>query len=587
VFFAKDHKTRDMFDPLARFGPHRRSRLEKSWAKLFREEILPVLPVHKLSPHYSGVTGSPTKDLYAMLGVMLLQQVHDLTDEEAVDQVAFNLKWQYALGISEEKEKEAYVCPKTLWTMRDILARENLSGVIFETVTDKLAKLFCVDTTRQRLDSVHIFSNMRHLGRIGLFVRVIKTFLVNLKRHHEELFAVLAKEMTEKYLKKSGESLFSMVKPSESERTLAALGDDLFFLAERFRQEEAVAGMSSYKVLVRVLREQCTVEEDAGTKAKTVRIKPNKEIASDSLQNPSDPDATYCGHKGQGYQAQVMETYCPAPAGEDDDTQGKGLSLITHVSVEPAHVSDAHALLPAIKDVEERGLLPAEVLADSLYGSEKNVEGAANRGVEVVAPVPGGQKESKSAYLSDFTYCADGAIERCPTGHAPLEDIACGKHREVVFSVENCLGCPARPRCPVKSVRRGYGFSYDKKQVKMARRRAAEKTASFRDRYRYRSGIEGAFSALDRLTGIKRLRVRGMKAVRYCVTLKAAGVNLFRAVAVWNPERGGKPAGSPPITGIRGLTGHFFHGCVRLARSLHGIISFGSFCHPIKVASAA
>ena len=586
MFFAKDHKTRDMFDPLARFGPHRRNRLEKSWAKLFREEILPVLPVHKLSPRYSGVTGSPTKDLYAMLGIMLLQQVHDLTDEETVDQVAFNLKWQYALGISEGKEKEAYVCPKTLWTMRDLLARENLSGVIFETVTDKLAKLFSVDTAHQRLDSVHIFSNMRHLGRIGLFVRVIKTFLVNLKRHHGELFAALAWERTEKYLKKSGESVFSMVKPSESERTLAALGDDLFFLAQRFREEEAVAGMSSYKLLLRILREQCTVEEDAGTKGKTVRIKPNKEIASDSLQNPSDPDATYCGHKGQGYQAQVMETYCPAPAG-DEETQGKGLSLITHVAVEPVHASDAHALLPAIKDVEERGLLPAEVLADSLYGSEKNVEAAAAMGTEVVAPVPGGQKESKSAYLSDFTFCAEGAIERCPTGHAPLEDTACGNHREVVFSVENCLGCPARPRCPVKSVRHGYGFSYDKKQVKMARRRAREKTASFKDRYRYRSGIEGTFSTLDRRTGMKQLRVRGMEAVRYCVMLKATGVNLFRAVAVWNPERGGKPAGSPPITSIRGLTSHFLPGCVRLAQSLHGIFSFGSFGHPIAAATAA
>lgn len=587
MFFVKDHKTRDMFDPLSRFGPHRRNRLEKSWAKLFREEILPVLPVHKLSPHYSGVTGSPTKDLYAMLGVMLLQQVHDLTDEEAVDQVAFNLKWQYALGISEEKEKEAYVCPKTLWTMRAILARENLSGVIFETVTDKLAKLFCVDTTHQRLDSVHIFSNMRHLGRIGLFARVIKTFLVNLKRHHEELFAVLAKEITEKYLKKSGESVFSMVKPSESERTLAALGDDLFFLVERFREDEAVAGMSSYKVLVRILREQCTVEEDTGTKGKTVRIKPNKEISSDSLQNPSDPDATYCGHKGQGYQAQVMETYCPTPADDGDEAQGKGLSLITHVSVEPAHVSDAHALLPAIEDAKERGLGPTEVLADSLYGSEKNVAAAAAMGTEVVAPVPGGEKKSKSAYLSEFTFTEEGGIANCTMGNAPIEDVARGNHRETVFAVEHCLGCPKRKECPVKSVRNGYGFSYDKKQVKMARRRAAEKTAVFRDRYRYRSGIEGAFSALDRLTGMKQLRVRGMKAVRYCVTLKAAGVNLFRAVAAWNPERGGKPAGSPSITGICDPPGHFLHGCVRFARSLHEIISFGSFGHPILAASAA
>ena len=585
MFFAKDHKTRDMFDPLARFGRHRRNRLENSWARLFREEILPVLPVHKLSPHYSGVTGSPTKDLYAMLGVMLLQQVHDLTDEEAVDQVAFNLKWQYALGISEETEKEAYVCPKTLWTMRDILARENLSGVIFETVTDKLAKLFRVDTTHQRLDSVHIFSNMRRLGRIGLFVRVIKTFLVNLKRHHGELFADLSTERTEKYLKKTGESVFSMVKPSESERTLAALADDLFFLVQRFGEEKAVAGMSSYTALVRVLREQCTVGEDAGTKGKTVRISPDQEIASDSLQNPSDPDATYCGHKGQGYQAQVMETYVPA-AGADGE-KAPGLSLITHVAVEPAHASDANALIPAIEDAKERGLGPMEVLADSLYGSEKNVAAAAAMGTEVVAPVPGGEKKSKSSMLSEFTFTEEGGIANCPMGNAPVEDVAHGNHREVVFSVEHCLGCPHRKECPIQSVRNGYGFSYDRKQVKMARRRAAEKTAAFRNRYRYRSGIEGAFSALDRLTGVKQLRVRGMKAVRYCVTLKAAGVNLLRAVAVWNPEQGGKPSGAPPIPGIRGLAGAFLHGFICLARNLHGIIPFGSFTHPIPAASAA
>jgi hypothetical protein len=33
-------------------------------------------------------------------------------------------------------------------------------------------------------------------------------------------------------------------------------------------------------------------------------------------------------------------------------------------------------------------------------------------------------------------------------------------------------------------------------------------------------------------TGVKRLRVRGLKAVRFCATLKAIGVNIFRATAV-------------------------------------------------------
>jgi hypothetical protein len=47
-----------------------------------------------------------------------------------------------------------------------------------------------------------------------------------------------------------------------------------------------------------------------------------------------------------------------------------------------------HALLLAIKDVEERGLLPAEVLADSLYGSEKNVAAASAVGREDWPTVP-------------------------------------------------------------------------------------------------------------------------------------------------------------------------------------------------------
>jgi hypothetical protein len=208
-------------------------------------------------------------------------------------------------------------------------------------------------------------------------------------------------------------------------------------------------------------------------------------------------------------------------------------------------------------------------------------------GTEVVAPVPGGEKNGKSARLSEFALTEAGGIANCPMGYAPVEDVARGNHREVVFSVGHCFGCKRKKECPVKSVRHGYGFSYDRKQVKMARRRAREKTASFRDRYRYRAGIEGAFSALDRLTGVKQLRVRGMDAVRYCVTLKAAGVNLFRAVAVWNPKRGGESAGSPRDTGIRGLRDHVLPRIVCLARRLHIFFVSCLADHSIPAASAA
>lgn len=69
--------------------------------------------------------------------------------------------------------------------------------------------------------------------------------------------------------------------------------------------------MISYRLHHRGLTEQCVVE-NAGSATEKVRVKPNAKVASDSLQNPPDPDATYSGHNGQGYQAQIMEAYAPS-----------------------------------------------------------------------------------------------------------------------------------------------------------------------------------------------------------------------------------------------------------------------------------
>jgi len=75
-----------------------------------------------------------------------LQQTHDLTDAQSVEQLAFNIQWHYALNITEESDSAKYMCPKTLWNMRNIIVENGLETVISESVTDKLATVFNVDT---------------------------------------------------------------------------------------------------------------------------------------------------------------------------------------------------------------------------------------------------------------------------------------------------------------------------------------------------------------------------------------------------------------------------------------------------------
>jgi hypothetical protein len=533
MIYIKDHKTHDMFDPFPSLGPKRKQRIEDSWAKVFREHILTTLPVEKVFSKYDPVFGAPTKELYSMLGLMVIQQMHDMTDEEAVDQFAYNLQWHYALNITSTADADAYVSPKTLWNMRELLIERDLYQVIFEEVVTKLADVFKVDVAKQRFDSVHIYSNMRHLGRLGLFVKTTKKFLVNLKRNHKDLYDSLETAITDRYMTKQGDAVFSMVKPSESINTLATLANDVFTLVERFRGNEPITGMTSYQLLARLLKEQCIVER-VDTHTTQVSVKANKDVPSDSLQNPSDPDASYDGHKGKGYQVQVAESYSTS---EDTDT----LNLITSVIVEPAHKSDVHATIPLIEATEKLGLKPETVLADTPYGSDENCEKAKTMGVELVAPVMGKLTEDTIS-LTQFTMNNENEITSCPAGCKPEKTRSKDDNHTALFSKKTCRGCSRKNACPTMPGKKGRYLRYDDKAIRLAQRRAREDTPEFRDRYRFRAGIEGTMSQLDRLTGFKDLRVRGLSAVSFAAFLKAAGINIIRAAAFRNRENGKAPA---------------------------------------------
>ena len=529
MIHVKDHKQRDMFNPFAHLGPKRLALLESSWAHMFREEILHNLPAEKLYPLYHEFRGRKTKELYTMLGLVLIQQMEDCTDKDAVDNFALNLKWQYALNITDDSDIASYVSPRTLWHLREVVAELGLQDSLFENVTAALRKLFDLDPSKQRLDSVHIFSNMAHLGRIRLFVRTIRTFLVNLKRHHAGEYEGLG-EIVLRYDKKS-DGAFA-VKPTESAKKLVELGDDCFFLVERFKGLSAVAAMDTYKQLVRLFTEQCIVEKATDCDHVQVMVKANKDVPSSSLQNPSDPDAGYCGHKGKGYQMQVMETY------SENKSQP---NLITHINVEAAHQSDANALLPAIEDAAKRNLAPTELLADTLYGSDDNVETAKKKEITVIAPVMGA-KECPIA-LADFTYNDADQIIACPLKQSPTQ-IKTGDHggRKVYFDKAICDKCNRQSDCPIKREKKNCTISYDAKSLRLSRRRQREKEEAFIEKYRYRSGIEGTMSDLDRITGLKHLRVRGMPQVRLAATLKATGINIHRATAFKNRQKREKGA---------------------------------------------
>jgi len=527
MIHTKDHKNMPLLDPWEFLGPKRRKLMERSWAGLFRKHILNQLPVSKLKPFFSAGFGRPTKELYSIAGAIVLQQMHDLSDEQTVCQVAFNQQWHYALDITSTSDQATYLCEKTLWNFRTIMTRNNLDAEIFNRTTEKLAQVFSVATEKQRLDSVHIKSNMRHLSRIGIFARSIHRFLINLQRHYHDRLAQVASETADRYLSPKALGCFSMVKPSESATTLEQVSRDLFSLVQLFSADRQVRAMHSYKLLERVLREQCTVVESNDDAPAPVTVKAPRQIGQDSLQNPSDPDAGYSSHKGKGYHVQIMETYTEET---DPEKKSQQLNLITHVAVEPASAHDANALLPAIASTQARGLEPEQVLCDAAYGGEDNCQAAREQGVKIVSPVMG--TAEKTHGLVSFTFGDQGQVLHCAQGQTPLKVKKHKGRHSAAFSAEHCSRCPFVSQCNVKKGKKHYHLHYDDKARRCAQRRAHEQTDAFKDRYRWRAGVEATMSEYDRRTGVKQLRVRGLQAVRFCAVLKAVAVNIFRATAV-------------------------------------------------------
>jgi hypothetical protein len=317
--------------------------------------------------------------------------------------------------------------------------------------------------------------------------------------------------------------------------------------------------MDEYRLLERLLEEQCHVgkkgdgrpeadDDDAGEGRVPIAVKEPKEVRSDSLQSPHDPDVTYSGHKGKGYEVQVAET-----CDEENATQ-----IITHVEVTPSSGSDSEVTVPVIDALGGRGIGPKELWGDTSYGSGRNAVEAERRGTELVSPVGGTAPQEVQldgpVRLTAADFEIDVTARRpavCPAGRqavAEYEDEDAPERVEIHFARPVCELCPLRPRCPVRWRRRpelargwsakgAYVLSTDLFKVNIARRRRAEASGEWRKRYAVRAGIEGTNSELKRRHGLGRLRVRGGERVRLSVYLKALACNVKRMISVRLTEK--------------------------------------------------
>jgi len=505
----------DSFNPVLTVQTQRL--LLDDWPGVFRHVILELMPVEQLGSHLHATMGRPSKELYSMAGLLLLMELMDWTKQEAMYEYCFNMAVHYALNL-EPVAQDLSVRTLERYIVR--FEEEELASKVMHDVSVHLIKLLDIKIDQQRLDSTHVFSNMASFGRTRLMGVAIKRFLTQLKRHDSKAYELLDEQLRKRYEPGVNQLFAGTKKDSESRRLLRQqVAEDMYLLIRRFADTAEHAGRDTYKSMDRIFHEQCEVHEE--------KVCVKKKTGGNVMQNPSDPGATYDGHKGPGYQVQLSETCHP-----DNEVQ-----LITCALPQTAVESDTTATSEVLDSLEESELLPREMFADTHYCSDENIQAAANRGVELVGPVQCGSLIDKDVeHLNVDDFDIDEQTEEivcCPAGHKPassIHDKQTGKTKTVMPS-STCSQCEFRKECPVEKCRDDYCLYHTAKQRRLAGRRREEATDVFRDRYRIRGGIEGTNSGLKRRTGLGRLRVRGQPRMFRSILLKVAGWNILRAAA--------------------------------------------------------
>ena len=505
-----------LFDPFDGILTEKtRKQLLDDWPGVFRHIILELMPVNIIAGHFDPKLGRPTKELYSMAGLLLIMEFKNWTKDDALEAYRYHMNIHFALNIEPVAHD---ISMRTLERYINLFEEDNMAKAIMSDITVKLVDLLGLKIDQQRLDSTHIFSDMASFGRSRMMGVTIKRFLTQVKRHNLDQYDALPELLRQRYAPSVHQLFGNTGKDSESRRLLRQqVADDMYVLVRHFAELPECAGMNTYKLMVRVFYDQCDVHED------TVEVK--AKTGGNVIQNPSDPDATYDGHKGPGYQAQIAETCNP-----ENDVQ-----LITSVISQTAVESDSNAVLPVLEDLKESDLLPESMLGDTLYAGDENVQLSEEYGVELVGPVPSGPKGTQDANelnVDDFNI--DQASEEvicCPAGHSPessVHDNQTGKTR-TIMPESACGQCDYVAQCPVKKNRNGYCLDHTAKDRRIAARRHEEATDVFQQRYRLRGGLEGTNSGLKRRTGLGQLRVRGKPRVSHSIYLKIAGWNILRA----------------------------------------------------------
>jgi hypothetical protein len=484
--------------------------------------------------------GRPTVPARVVATVMLLQAYEGLSDREACDRLAFDLRWKAAAGLTVGAEA---FHPTVLVGMRNRLRASDRPRRLFEDVNATARTAGLLRGRRRVIDSTPLFDAVATQDTVIQLRAAIRKVLTAADRADPQLAGAVRAALTrDDDYATLGKPPCDWDDPKAREALVDALVRDAQAALDALDGQQLDGPLAPAAELLGLVAGQDVEAGEDGV----FRIA--RRVARDRLISTVDVQARH-GHKSR---ARTFDGYKTHLNVDPDD------ELITNVAVTAANTADRDVIDELLNepgadqpatDTDDRtaDAEPAtdgpgadadtgtgtdggseskdfEVYGDSAYADGATLHEQTQRGHDMrtkVPPVRNANGFSKDQFRIDL---AAGTVT-CPAHHTVT--IRNGRHRSARFG-PLCRSCPLRAACT--KARGGRVISIHPHEAALQHAKARQKDPDWQQAYRtHRPVVERKISHFThRPWGGRKARCRGAARILTDIVTRASAINLAR-----------------------------------------------------------
>ncbi len=475
---------------------------------------------------YRSDWGRPSVPPSQLCIALLLQARDGVSDDEAIQRSAFDLRWKVALGLEIDEK----LCAKsTLQLFRAKLILHDEYQQLFQASIEACRKggLLKRQKLEVAVDTTPVFGRGAVKDTFNLIsdqIRNVVHEVVKLKGY--DLDDLVAKEGLGRHFQKSFKGQFDIdwSDPGQKQAVVGQLVTDArvgLELAKRSlrgyaKGAEQTQALRAARDLLADLLLQDIEEDPDGDGGPRIRRGTEK----NRIISTTDPEMRH-GHKSpsktiDGYKVSVVA-----------DTES-GVILAT--DVQPANQHDSEGAADLVREASRRSKKKTRrVLGDTAYGSVETRNELAEQGAEVIAKAPPVGRKGTHFTLDDFKIDEKRGLLTCPAGKKSIRRDRTTEPSgwRYVFSRNDCKVCALRSKCTKAKVSARV-VQITEHTKALQRHRRFQKTKTFRQIYRKRVIVEHRIARLIQL-GVRWARYLGRAKVAFQASMAATVANLFLA----------------------------------------------------------